>query len=162
MFLSGGKVVDAKRYLKRTASKLENGKLEFEHEKTTALDEVLTLLIYRKSSGKERCKLSVKIEAENQIQMQKSGPVESLTSLHQVYDLKSSPQQQSAILIGTDAELDVEHRCFIRLGPDLPPGRYTINTQRIDQSEDGFVLLYQSKPLHEVQNRNSNVDLPSN
>ena len=51
MFLSGGKVVDAKRYLKRTASKLENGKLEFEHVKTTSLDEVLTLLIYRKSTG---------------------------------------------------------------------------------------------------------------
>jgi len=150
MFLSGGNVVGAKRYLKRTASKLENGKLQFEHIKTTALDEVLTLLIYRKSSGNERCKLSVKIEAENEIQMQKSGPVESLTSLHQIYDLKSSPQHQTALLIGTDAELDVEHRCFIRLGPDLPQGRYTINTERIDEEEGGFVLLYQSIPLHEL------------
>ena len=152
MFLSGGKVIDAKRYLKRTASKLENGKLEFEHVKTTPLDEILTLLIYRKSAGQQRCKFSVKIEAENQIQMQKSGPVESLTSLHQIYDLKSSPQQQSAILIGTDAELDVEHRCFIRLGPDLPPGRYRIKTERVDQQEGGFVLLYQSIPMNEVKN----------
>ena len=149
MFLSGGDVVGAKRYLKRTASKLENGKLEFEHVKTTPLDEVLTLLIYRKSSGEQRCKFSVKIEAENQIQMKKSGPVESLTSLHQIYDLKSSAQQQNAILIGTDAELDVQHRCFIRLGADLPPGRYTIKTQRIDQQEDGFVLLYQSIAINE-------------
>ncbi len=156
MFLSGGKVVDAKRYLKRTASKLENGKLEFEHVKTTPLDEVLTLLIYRKSSGEERCKISVKIESEDQLQMQKSGPVESLTSLHQVYDLKSSPQRQSAILIGTDAELDVEHRCFVRLGPDLPPGRYTIKTERVDQKEGGFVLLYQSIPMDEVQNAHTN------
>jgi len=162
MFLSGGNVVGAKRYLKRTASKLENGKLTFEHEKRTPLDEILTLLIYRKSSGKERCKFSVKIQAENQIKMQKSGPVESLTSLHQIYDLKSSPQQQSAILIGTDAELDVEHRCFIRLGPDLPPGRYTINTERVDQKEGGFVLLYQSTPLDEIQKPRSDVDLLTN
>lgn len=160
MFLSGGKVVDAKRYLKRTASKLENGRLEFEHVKTTPLDEVLTLLIYRKSSGQERCKFSVKIEAENPIQMQKSGPVESLTSLHQIYDLKSSPQQQSAILFGTDAELDVEHRCFVRLGPDLPPGRYTIKTERIDQQEGGFVLLYQSIPMDEVQSVHSHQIQP--
>ena len=156
MFLSGGKVMDAKRYLKRTASKLENGKLEFEHVKTTSLDEVLTLLIYRKSTGQERCKFSVKIEAENQIQMQKSGPVESLTSLHQIYDLKSNPQEQTALLIGTDAELDVAHRCFVRLGPDLPPGRYTIKTERIDQQEGGFVLLYQSIPMEEAQNVHTN------
>lgn len=152
MFFSGAKVVGGTRYLKRTASKLENGKLEFEHVKTTPLDEILTLLIYRQSSEEQRCKFSVKIEAQNPIQMQKSGPAESLTSLHQVYDLKSSPQNQSAILIGTDAELDVEHRCFIRLGPDLPPGRYTIKTERIDQQKGGFVLLYQSIPMDEVQN----------
>ena len=156
MFLSGAKVIGAKRYLKRTASKLDNGKLEFEHVKTTPLDEVLTLLIYRKSSGQKRCKFSVKIEAENKIQMQKSGPVESLTSLHQIYDLKSTPRQQNAILIGTDAELDVEHRCFIRLGPDLPPGRYKIKTERVDQQEGGFVLLYQSIPMDEVHSVHTN------
>lgn len=151
MFFSGGNVVGAKRFLKRTASKLDNGKLAFEYEKKTTLDEVLTLLIYRKSAGEERCELSIKIEAEDQIRLQKSGPVESLTSLHQIYDLKPKRQQQSAILIGTDAELDVEHRCFIRLGPDLPPGRYTIKTERIDNRDDGFVLLYQSTPLPNVQ-----------
>ena len=147
MFFSGGNVVDGKRFLKRTASKLENGKLKFEYEKTTNSDEMLTLLIYRQSTGQDRCKLSVKIEAEDQIQFLKSGPVESLTSLNQIYDLKSSPQKQSAILIGTDAELDVEHRCFIRLGPDLPPGPYTINVERVDGEDGGFVLLYQSTPL---------------
>jgi len=146
MFFSGGNVVGGKRFLKRTASKLENGKLKFEYEKKTNLDEVLTLLIYRKSTGQNRCELSIKIESEDQIHLQKSGPAESLTSLQQIYDLKASPQKQSAILIGTDAELDVEHRCFIRLGPDLPPGRYTINTERTDDQGGGFVLLYQSTP----------------
>ncbi|MDB4766410.1 hypothetical protein OAG71_01845 [bacterium] len=152
MFFSGANVVGGKRFLKRTASKLENGKLKFEYEKTTHLDEMLTLLIYRQSTGKARCKLSVKIEAEDKIQLLKSGPVESLTSLHQVYDLKSSPQKQSAILIGTDAELDVEHRCFIRLGPDLPLGQYTINVERIDEEDGGFVLLYQSTPISNTPN----------
>ena len=151
MFFSGANVVDGKRFLKRTASKLENGKLKFKYEKTTNSDEMLTLLIYRQSTGQDRCKLSVKIEAENPIQFLKSGPVESLTSLHQVYDLKSNPQKQSAILIGTDSELDVEHRCFIRLGPDLPPGQYTINVERIDEEDSGFVLLYQSKQLMDKQ-----------
>ena len=147
MFFSGANVVGGKRFLKRTASKLENGKLKFEYEKTTTQVEMLTLLIYRQSTGQKRCKLSVKIEAENQIQFIESGPAESLTSLHQIFDLKSSPQKQSAILIGTDAELDVEHRCFIRLGPDLPPGQYAINVERIDEEDGGFVLLYQSLSL---------------
>lgn len=147
MFFSGANVVNAPRFLKRTASRLENGELEFEYEKTTNQDEVLTLLIYRKSSGQDRCKLSVKIESDQAIQLQKSGPIESLTSLHQIYDLQSTTQQHSAMLIGTDAELDVEHRCFIRLGPDLPVGNYKIKTKRMDQNDGGFVLLYQSKPI---------------
>lgn len=147
MFFSGAEIVNAQRFIKRTASRLENGELEFDYEKTTNDDEVLTLLIYRKSSGQDRCQLSVKIESDQAIQLQESGPVESLTSLHQVYDLQSQTQQQSALLIGTDAELDVEHRCFIRLGPDLPAGKYRIKTKRVDHNDGGFVLLYQSKPI---------------
>ena len=147
LFFSGAQVVGGKRFLKRTASRLENGELEFQYEKQTNQNEVLTLLIYRKSSGQDRCKLSIKIESDDAIRLQKSGPVESLTALHQIYDLKSRRQQQSAILFGTDAELDVEHRCFIRLGPDLPVGRYKIKTKQLDENDDGFVLLYQSKPI---------------
>ena len=156
-FLSGAKVVDAKRFLKRTASKLENGQLEFEYEKKSDLDEALTLLIYRKSSSQDRCQISIEISADEEIQLLKSGPAESLTSLHQIYDLQSRPQQQSAILIGTDAELDVEHRCFIRLGPDLPRGRYKIKTERIDGKQDGFVLLYQSTPVINGNNSRSAI-----
>ena len=146
LFFSGGQLEGAPRYLKRTACRLQEGQLEFQYTKLSAEAETLTLSIYRQQDAAERCQLEVEIEVPEQFsQSPPTGPLENLTILHRIYDLKAQ-QQRQAVLVGSDMPLDVEHKCFLRLGEDLPPGEYTIKTKRLDGNQKGFVLLHQLRP----------------
>jgi len=147
LFFSGAKLDGAPRYLKRTACRLQDGELEFQYTKTSTEAETLTLSIYREQDAAERCKLEVKIVVpEESVRLNQTGPVEHLTILHRIYDLKAE-QQRHAVLVGSDTPLDVEHKCFLQLGEDLPPGEYTIKTNRMDGNRRGFVLLHQLRPI---------------
>ncbi len=147
LFFSGAKIEGVQRYLKRTACRLQDGQLEFKYTKASAEAETLTLSIYREQDVAERCKLGVNIILpEDSSRLRHTGPVEHLTVLHRIYDLKAQ-QQQRAVLFGSDTPLDVEHKCFLQLGEDLPPGEYTIRTHRIDGNRRGFVLLHQLRPI---------------
>ena len=147
LFFSGAKLDGAPRYLKRTACRLQDGELEFQYTKTSIEAETLTLSIYREQDAAERCKLEVKIVIPEEIaRLKQTGPVEHLTMLHRIYDLKAA-QQRQAVLVGADTHLDVEHKCFLQLGEDLPPGEYTIKTNRLDGNRHGFVLLHQLRPI---------------
>ena len=147
LFFSGAKLDGAPRFLKRTACRLKDGELEFQYTKTSTEAETLTLSIYREQDAAERCKLEVKIVLpEESVQLKQTGPIEHLTILHRIYDLKAQ-QQRHAVLVGSDTPLDVEHKCFLQLGEDLPPGEYTIKTNRMDGNRRGFVLLHQLRPI---------------
>ncbi len=147
LFFSGAELVDAPRYLKRTACRLQDGELEFRYTKTSTETETLTLSIYRELDAAERCKLDVKIIVPKEsVRPEHAGPVEHLTILHRIYDLKAQ-QQRSAVLVGSESPLDVEHKCFLQLGEDLPPGEYTIKTNRMDGNRRGFILLHQLRPI---------------
>ena len=146
LFFSGAMIKDAPRYLKRTACRLQNGELEFKYTKTSSDAETLTLSVYREKDVAQRCQLEVKIVPAESASLQKTGPVEHLTTLHRIYDLKAQ-QQRHAVLVGSDTPLDVEHKCFLQLGEDLPPGDYTIKTNRLDGNRRGFVLLRQLRPI---------------
>ena len=155
LFFSGAEIDGAQRYLKRTACRLQDGELEFQYTKTSVEAETLTLSIYREQDVADRCKLEVNIVVpEESVRLKQTGPVEHLTVLHRIYDLKAE-QQREAVLVGSDTPLDVEHKCFLQLGEDLPPGEYTIKTNRMDGNRRGFVLLHQLRPivreLEEVQ-----------
>ena len=168
LFLSGAKLAGASRYLKRTACRLEQGTLTFPYHKASADLETLTLSIYRtaKFANREnaRCQLDVRIEADHSdmaapVLLGQTGPVEHLTALHRIFDLKTmgAMDQKRALLLGADTPLDIEHKCFIQLGPDLPPGDYTITTTRMDGDRNGFVLLHQLRPK-EVLERDYNAN----
>ena len=186
LFFSGADLAGAARYLKRTACRLEQGTLTFPYHKASADLETLTLSIYRtaKSGSPEnaRCQLDVRIEADQSGQMgqpsqssppsqlgqlnlaspvllTQTGPVEHLTALHRIFDLKTmgAMDQKRALLLGADTPLDIEHKCFIQLGPDLPPGDYKITTTRMDGDRNGFVLLHQLRPK-EVLERDYNAN----
>ncbi len=148
LFFSGALIDGAARYLKRTACRLHNGELEFPFTKTSREAETLTLSIYREQDVADRCLLEVEIAAEEKISLRRTGPVEHLTMLHRIYDLKAQQQRQT-VLLGSDTPLDVEHKCFIQLGEDLPPGEYIIKINRLDGNRRGFVLLHQLKPIHQ-------------
>ena len=166
LFFSGADLEGAARYLKRTACRLEQGTLTFPYHKATAELETLTLSIYRtakfEAGENGRCQLDVRIEADQQdlaqpVPLGQTGPVEQLTALHRVFDLKAAMDQNRAILLGADTPLDIEHKCFIQLGADLPPGNYTITTTRTDGDRNGFVLLHQLRPKEALE-RNYNAN----
>jgi len=146
LFFSGAMIDGAPRYLKRTACRLQDGELEFQYTKKSTEAETLTLAIYREKDAAERCQLEVKIIPSQSAQLQQTGPVEHLTILHRIYDLKAQ-QQRHAVLLGSNTPLDVEHKCLLQLGEDLPPGEYTIQTNRLDGNRRGFILLYQLQPI---------------
>jgi hypothetical protein len=147
LFFSGAQIDGAQRYLKRTACRLQDGELEFKYTKTSSEAETLTLSIYREQDVAERCKLGVNIVVPEDVSgLRPTGPVEHLTVLNRIYDLKAQ-QQQRAVLVGSDTPLDVEHKCFLQLGEDLPPGEYTIKTHRMDGNRRGFVVLHQLRPI---------------
>ena len=160
LFFSGADLEGAPRYLKRTACRLEQGTLKFPYYKASADLETLTLSIYRTEqfAGGEngRCQLDVRIEPDQQdtaqpVLLGQTGPVEQLTALHRVFDLKAAKDQNRAILLGADTPLDIEHKCFIQLGADLPAGNYTITTTRTDGDRNGFVLLHQLRPKEALE-----------
>jgi hypothetical protein len=70
-------------------------------------------------------------------------PQTSWTVTDRVYDLRPLDESPS-LLMGSTTQVDAGHRCFIRLGAELPPGDYTINVERSDDGSDGLVLLYQT------------------
>ena len=145
LFFTGGAIDDAPRYLKRTACRLEDGELNFPYSKTSDQSETLTLSVFRQEHTDLRCKIEVEITSQADLRLSQTGPVEHLTSLHRIYDIQSQPQR-NALLIGSDAVLDVEHKCFIQLGRDLPPGNYHIKVRRLDGNRQGFVLLHRLQP----------------
>ena len=154
LFFTGGAIDDAPRYLKRTACRLDDGQLNFQYSKTSEDAETLTLSVFRQEHTDLRCEIEVEITSQTGLRLKRTGPVEHLTSLRRIYDVQAQPQRDS-LLIGSDAVLDVEHKCFIQLGPDLPPGKYHIKVRRLDGNRRGFVLLHRlhPRPLQERQSR---------
>jgi hypothetical protein len=144
-YMGGRQVAAAQRFLKRTAQRLVGGKLEFEYNKKTTSDELLTIQVYRARGDHDRCRLSVSIQASQPDWTSDLQPTDSWTIRDRIYDLRPHPGQQS-VLLGTAGAVDIGHRCFIRLGKELRPGPYKITMQRLDEGGEGYVLLYQTVP----------------
>ncbi len=147
-FVRGMHFDSAPQFLRRTAQRLDDGKLEFEYEKHSQDEEILTMCIYRRRTERERCNVRVNIQPTNP-QMQNDGPTESWTIRNRVYDLQAVTENPT-VLIGINDKTDMGHRCYLRLGSELPPGKYTINVERTDPVRDGYVVLYQT-----VEGRNN-------
>lgn len=152
LFFAGARIPGTPRYLKRLASVLKDGAIAFDVTKRTTQTETLTMSVYRPQDKAERCKLEVTIRplanAGSNRNQPPRGPVESLTKMRHVFDMKSHADQHQAILLGTNQLLDVDHRCFLTLGSDLVPGNYRVEVKRLDSSRKGFVLLHQLQPKH--------------
>jgi hypothetical protein len=144
-FLRSRRVDDGERFLKRTAQRLTGGQLEFSYVKQTDDEELLTIQIYRPLGDHQRCRLRVQIDAANSASETPIAPRESFTLTDRTYDLRSQTGSNS-LLLGSVERVDVGHRCFIRLGNDLAAGVYKIKVKQIDDQNDAYVLLYQSRP----------------
>lgn len=151
-FLAGKRVADAKRYVKRTAQRLKDGLLDFDYQKESTEDELLTLQLYRDADEQDRCQLRVSIDgpfdaAGNPIRRTYVATQEnhSWTIRERLYDLRPQTDHGS-VLLGRRENVDTGNRCYIRMGADLAPGKYRIQVERADGVSGGYVLLYQAIP----------------
>ena len=143
-FIGGLKVHNSPQYLKRTAQRFGRGKLQFDYEKKTTEQELLTLQMYRGASADERCQIRVRIEPDQSITRSKL-PVESWTILDRIYDLRAAKELNS-FLLDTDKNVDAGFRCFINLDTDLPIGNYRIQVECMEKDSDAYALLFQTEP----------------
>ncbi|MEM7454232.1 MAG: hypothetical protein AAF456_07740, partial [Planctomycetota bacterium] len=106
-----------------------------------------TLLVFRRHSGDEsRCSLNVQIDGEGLLEARRvESPSDSWTIPGRIFDLRPIGGEPS-LLIDSDAQVDTGHRCRIKLGSDLPPGRYVIRADWMDETREGYALLYQTIP----------------
>ena len=158
IFVSGRNVAKAVRYLKRTAQCIQDGSIEFKYQKQTPEEELVTIQLYRNAQGSERSRvkatiLPIKKPAAPKTKM---GPFDSWTIQHRVFDLAVKPSPYSYVL-GSDITLDTGQKCFLRLGAELAPGRYTIKLTPINSDEKVYTLMYQAKPGNDILGRKLRV-----
>ncbi len=162
-FLNGLQVELADCFLKRTAQRLNRGMLEFPYSKSTPGDELLTIRLYRNSTENIRSKVKVRIISVNSSLLPAEQPLSSWTILDRLYDLRPLEESPS-LLLGHAGKVDVGHRCFIKLGADLPRGEYRIQVESIDANNDALILLYQTvagkKPIRKLKIQSINETLP--
>ena len=107
-------------------------------------------MLYRGSGEAQRARLSVTIDSTRDDSTTNTkpanlDPADSWTIRKRIYDLRPLPGRGS-ILLGSDDQVDLGHRFFVRLGNDLKAGTYKIKIRRIDDIHDGCVLMYQTVP----------------
>ena len=140
--MSGYLIENSQPFLKRMASRFQKGSLNFEYEKLTHDDELLTMKIYRSGSESERCQVRVEIHADAALET--SQPRDSWTIRKREYSLRAVDEEMS-LLLGANEQVDTGHRCFIKLGKDLPPGKYRVDVQSLDRNQSGYVMLYETR-----------------
>ena len=141
-FLAGRVIHGARQYLKRTAQRLDKP-LVFEFQKRTADEELITMQLYRPEGQTDRYRLRVIIDPMKSHTTSVTQPGQSWTPLDRTYDLR--PQNdKTSLLLGSEDRVDVGHRCFVSLGPDLPPGKYQIRIEPELAAGTAYLLMYQT------------------
>ena len=150
VFASGLEVDSATAYYRRTAMRVGSAPTRFAYEKKSDEDEILTMTLYRDESETERAKLTAKVVSLEPKTLSHE-PRDTWTIRDRSYDLSPLPVACS-LLIDRPGKLDSGSRCFIKLGSDMPPGKYTIEVQRED-AMSGYLLLYQTVPAPKAVRR---------
>ena len=143
VFASGIEMDSSNGYLRRTAMRVGSSPTRFEYEKKSNEDELLTLTLYRDESESTRASLKARIVPHDSTATSHQ-PRDTWTIRDRSYDLSLLPVA-SSLLVDRTGRLDSGSRCFIKLGHDMPPGKYTIEVQREDAMA-GYLLLYQTVP----------------
>ena len=143
-FLVGKEVPSSKMFLRRSAQRLKGGYLDFQYEKTSEADELVTLQLFRPAGDSQRCRVHVDIEGVTVINAHRV-VLPSWTLRQREYDLRAQAGHDS-ILLGHSDQVDQGYRCFIRLGNDLPAGKYQIKVRCVDGDQDAYALLYRVVP----------------
>ena len=141
----------SRAYYRRSAMRIDGKSASFEFEKTTSEDEHVTLTLFRDQNETERAAIKVKIvphvPANTALDAQPA-----YTIRERSFDIRPQTTAKS-ILVDRPGAIDQGSNCFIKLGADLPPGKYSIEVHREDSSQ-GLLLMYQmvdsTKPVRRI------------
>ena len=129
-------------YLKRLANRFQTRELRFEYEKGTPGEELLSLRLFQSGESPVRTKLKVRILASTRDKLE---PSRSWTLTDRLYDLRPVTDTPVMVLGTDDQWVDEGRVCFLPLGSDMEPGKYTIQIAR-QQGEDGYLVLSKTIP----------------
>lgn len=141
VFASGIAVDSKNAFFRRTAMRIGSRPTSFDYEKKSWEDEHLTLTFYRDVKERNRADVSAKIVPLTATQ-DSHEPRTMWTIRNRRYDLSPMPFTNS-VLMDRPGSIDSGSRCFIKLGSDMPPGKYRIEVERED-SDHGYLLLHQT------------------
>lgn len=151
-FVGGRKLEGTARYLKRTAQRIVDGALEFEYNKQSQSEEVVTIQLYRDADATSISRVRVQIIPDQEAEESGVGPFSSWTIRDRIFELPPKPEPHSYIL-GSDKSMDSGQRCSVRLGAELPPGRYRIRLQQLGGTEEVYTLMYRATAGLETSKR---------
>jgi hypothetical protein len=123
-------------FFKRMVSRIEGRTLEFDYEKRGRDEELLALSLFHAASA-QRARLRVRIVGDVR---RAQGPSSDWTVLDRVYELRPAARQAIPMFSTNGEKVFEQHQCFLRLGNDLPPAKYTIEVTREDD-QTGYLLL---------------------
>lgn len=150
VFLSGVTPPVPPTYLKRLANSFQDGRLEFEYHKRAARqedeeedhEEVLSLRLFRRFSSPGRTRLDVEILTADTPEV---GPYRSWTLTRRQYDVLPAGGEPVMVLGTADELVHAGQPCFLPLGSDLPPGKYTIRAS-CPEDDGGYLILSKITP----------------
>ncbi len=144
MFVNRLDPADRPVFLKRLLQRFDGTELVFEYQKVSAGDEQLKLQVFRPSARRDRLPLRVTID---DLPARGAGPHTSWTLLDRSFDISVREQPQDAVLVlGTQERGVIElPACFLTLGADLKPGKYSIRVT-CPSDADRYVLLSRVLP----------------
>ncbi len=132
---------DAGYYL-RFGHPLTHKGITLDYTKVSTGDETLSLSLFFPRINDKR--LQLKVNIKNHFQGSE-GPFKRLTLLKRRYSIRSDDNGPVYVLNSSTHILGSWQQCFVPLGPDLKPGRYTIQIV-LEKGPEGYLLPYRVTP----------------
>ncbi len=133
--------------LRRLATRLGRGGLEFVYTKRTAQEEVLSAQIFTRDAGRKRLRLRIDTRVAPQL-----AALGGWTFDAREIDVLPEYIGEALVLDTASQRADYAQRFFIPLDRDLPPGDYRIRIDALDEGPE-YLSLYRLIPGRFSQRR---------
>ncbi|MCA9211459.1 MAG: hypothetical protein KDB27_00205, partial [Planctomycetales bacterium] len=148
LYMNFVSTTDGSLYQRRIAYRMDNGKLEFEYEKHSTDEEIVSVRVFRSDSLNQSTQLEIAIP---ELDLQDVGPRTQWTWNAKRYECRLADDSESLLLDGSAQNANSGDLAFVRFGEDVPPGIYRIQISRLDKG-DGYAVLYRTVPQIETRN----------
>lgn len=136
-------------YHLRFAHRLTPRGMILDYTKVSPGDETLSLALFFPRINAHRLQLRVTIENPSR---NNHGPFRKLTLLKRRYSVRSDDNGPVYVLNASTHTLGSWQKCFVPLGSDLKPGRYTIKIV-LEKGPEGYLVPYRVTPGSHAQRK---------